>query len=56
MDDDVFSIFFVWGRERERERKWGQKTIFFFCRIMVVCVIPWNPSIVLLASCLGNGT
>jgi hypothetical protein len=49
MDDDVFSIFFVGGRERER--KWGQETNFFFCRIMVVCVIPWNPSIVLLASC-----
>jgi hypothetical protein len=53
MDDDVFSIFFVGG---EREKASGVKRQFVFCRIMVVCVIPWNPSIVLLASCLGNGT
>lgn len=35
MDDDVFSIFFVGGRERER--KWGQKTNFFLQDNGCVC-------------------
>jgi len=37
MDDDVFSIFSVGG---EREKASGVKRQLFFCRIMVVCVIP----------------
>jgi len=51
----MYFPFFSSGGERERKEV-GSKDNFFFCRIMVVCVIPWNPSIVLLASCLGNGT